>query len=1608
MIQMKTYMMTLKRMMMMALLLMVTVSAMADEQNIWLRITGNGKAQVSLDGKALTFDKDNKATVKGAEGLKVAVSVKPDNGYTVKSVTAQLTIDAGKAETRGADDASFLKVEQNVDGDYIFTMPEEFNVIISVTFTLSSSPSKGGSSSTINGLDYSGTYYIESASIKKKTLGEYYLCPTEGWLYYVATDTFTDEEDNGQPFLTTYQCKRDVNYEISKALWKIEKSGDYYTIKNVFHNKYIVYNGQISDAGANRIRVHLEDVDTPTQDGKELFVIGKNSAGKYVISPKNNSTNYFNVCQGNINSLAGSTEYVDNSKNDGPTTHKNDIHGTIGLYTAINDNNAPFFLQDYITRPSISYTSGNNVTITYSTEATIYYTTDGSDPTNSSTRQNFIGTSQTVSFTDDVAVVKAAAYIDGKYSNIAYYVYVHTGDSKPYLLQSVANNDFYMIAGDLNSSSKPTVNTSSLPQTGMSWHFEDAGIVNNVQCYYVYNTAAQGYLRRDANNFYIQSTYADNNDYKFAVIPYLNDSGILGGFYLYNIGKAQYVYKGTSNNVVGNGSDGAVNLTTTADQDVARWNLILVANKSFPSPVTLSDNSSATYYTFASLNTPAQLITPPTGTSTYVKTSSGENDKQKWYFKDAGTDGWASYYYIINGQTGEAMYFGQDAANTTIQNALEMRALPETPTDNYKFALAHTVTDGEYYIVPKPLAQFTKTKYAAVWYVDTTTPLQTQSNRASKQIKWQISEVVDYVAPPYITYDITTNTATISSTYPGATIYYTTDGTEATTSSTNTVTPVDPIPTVSTSFVLDAGISTIRAIVSKDGIGTSSESTYSIAFQLTLTDAAADLRPYIIQSQSNVNFYMIPGDDVNVGEDPNKITKVNTTTLFRPTMEWYFKNAGVADGVQYYYIVNKGNNKNLCYDTENTANGVYMDSNSDNSNKFKFQIKATASTYNIVPYGLTTGNMYLNKKGGNAGADALMLYSNAADANSLWKFVPSADLDKTAPFDVPDASSTPYYKIASVGSNGYYIVPPSGTVTNATTSNSSDAEVVKTMNWYFEVAQAATDADWCTYYHIRNVLTDEYLYFAKDDNNDGACLEMKSTIEAGEEDRYMFTWARTTETDKYYIIPKKVKDKSLNQISSLQRDNATLKSNLTRSAGNLAWTFNPSYICLNPSIAYVPGAETGTVEMTCATKPSKIYYTKDGSNPANSSTRAEYNSEQKPSYTDVAQIYIKAIAVLDNSEHEAVSDLITFIKNPTVTFQDENEYDYEYNNDAKEPQVTSVTVGTDNTIINASEYSVTYGANINAGPVTVTIGDAKENNLFISGTTTFNILPRSLGDGTTAADGILITVTRTVEATYTLTIKNGSLTLVEDTDYSLSEVTSDASGYRATITAVENSNYIGGARIIYVRADFPTATDEHSGGMAAAYQASIDLAAPSDMKAYIVTGIDYTAGTVTVQELAYIPNGVPVLLLTNDGSGHDADFTASAYTVVDVADVSDNILKRSDVDDGTTGTIYVDWGQYYIFSKGEFVLSMGGEGKKMKVGKFYIENDKYSSGGASTRALSIRRGTRDGTSTINGVVSQSDKEFKSPIWYTLEGQMLNQKPTRKGIYIHNGHKIIVK
>ncbi len=787
---------------------------------------------------------------------------------------------------------------------------------------------------------------------------------------------------------------------------------------------------------------------------------------------------------------------------------------------------------------------------------------------------------------------------------------------------------------------------------------------------------------------------------------------------------------------------------------------------------------------------------------------------------------------------------------------------------------------------------------------------------------------------------------------------------------------------------------------------------------------------YLIQNLERTDFYMIPGD-VKSGN-----TEVNTSSLFRPTMSWYFSDAGSLDGFQYYYIIN-GHTGEYLY---NTGNNVYMKTSSDfdESDGYKFfmvqgyDADSNPDGFHIVPKAHISENTYCIYKDGwnsegaiaNSKANAMKGSTDARrpeHKHTRWNFVLPSTLDKTPPFTISDATTyiTKFYKIYNVGSSAHYIVPPTGTNTNATVSNSTNATTMKSGTWYFEEAQAATVSDWCTYYYIRNAETGKYLYFTKDDTNyatgdSKACLEMRSTIEEDNEDCYMFTWAKTADANaNYYIVPKKLKDVSQNTISTLQRANP-IQSNITRTAGDYAWTFaEAALFCSNPVFE-----ESGeNIVISCIPGSAEIRYTTNGDDPKAEGVTYSVYSPTTP-FSKSGKHIIRACAVVSDgatpTSNTASSDVVTFIKNPDITFVEGNEVPYAAGV-AVEPTVSSVTItpeGGSTFTIDATEYDVAYSNNTDVGEATVTISDAlPENNIIISGTSLFTITPKSLGNGSTAADGITITLTKTGENTYSVTVKNGTVTLkqydannpTEPYDYTV-RGTPDESGYVATVEAKKEGdkytgNYTGGAIAVYVKASFPTLTSETDGGSAAAYQATTNLATPPDLKACIVTGVDYNAGTVAVQELAYIPVGVPVLLVTEGNAPHNADFTATIYEVGEAgaADVSANKLRKSD------GSVTANWGQYYIFTKGEFVLSMG-DNKTIKEGKYYFENSL----GASTRNLSIIHLSRGGTMAINGVVNQKEKALRSFVWYTIDGQKLNQKPTRKGIYIHNGHKIIIK
>ena len=249
-----------------------------------------------------------------------------------------------------------------------------------------------GSGSVWGQTDYSGTYYIKSASNCKSPSGDYYLCPTEGWAFFHAIDN-VNSTDNGQPFLTTHIMG---SGDEAKYVWIVEKhtinNHDYYAFKhNIKHggvSRYLSYNRQLSGAGVDRMRIHLKKTETPGD--YELFEIteGDNIVR---IRPKlgdedtnNTPRKYLVVNGGNTNSFQAFYE-----KNSGGVKKKEDgpsgftlTTGIIGTYSDVNDVNNPFIFEKAKCKtPVITFDNvTSKVTITSDNDETIYYTTDGNNP----------------------------------------------------------------------------------------------------------------------------------------------------------------------------------------------------------------------------------------------------------------------------------------------------------------------------------------------------------------------------------------------------------------------------------------------------------------------------------------------------------------------------------------------------------------------------------------------------------------------------------------------------------------------------------------------------------------------------------------------------------------------------------------------------------------------------------------------------------------------------------------------------------------------------------------------------------------------------------------------------------------------------------------------------------------------------------------------------------------------------------------------------------------------------------------------------------------------------------------------------------------------------
>ena len=570
-------------------------------------------------------------------------------------------------------------------------------------------------------------------------------------------------------------------------------------------------------------------------------------------------------------------------------------------------------------------------------------------------------------------------------------------------------------------------------------------------------------------------------------------------------------------------------------------------------------------------------------------------------------------YYIIHYKTGR--YLKSNENFTTVEGgntknnrkAVHLEVKPATLTDeeNNKFKFLIKNNSSTYQIYPKVYytnasgMSFNPTNEHRDCYAPEDGAIENGGARGMIGLfdksnafsKWQILDVASDSTPcatPIVKY----NGDNINISYPysdetGITIYYTTDGTDPATSETKSS---------YSSPISASGVVKVRAIATKTDLVNSDEAV--------LWGSA---RPFLIQSKECEDYYLVPA--VNG-------TNVNTSSLPGTSMQWTLQNAGASTGgVPYYYLTNNNGNK-IKY---NTDNSLTMDTGIADANKFcVFENGYGTGYFFLIPVSQTDRVLYKNKgkvatNKGNAevndcNAELNKKWDTNLDQWNLRACNETADqknLFSAAPFSVSNDDETHYYHIASVGQEGYYIVPPSDPDGFATTSNTD----YNNTPWLFKVA--ASD-NWLTYYYIINAASGKYMYFNPNNNqteNQENVISLKEISEKNSEneEKFQFIMVRSTTTDACYIVPKgySYADASHKNFYSNKyfglwaNESGPLKSTWNRaSTGNhVKWTFNektPLSFYLDPVISQ---DENGYVMITHPTAACDFYYTLDGTDP---------------------------------------------------------------------------------------------------------------------------------------------------------------------------------------------------------------------------------------------------------------------------------------------------------------------------------------------------------------------------------------------------------------------------
>ena len=169
------------------------------------------------------------------------------------------------------------------------------------------------------------------------------------------------------------------------------------------------------------------------------------------------------------------------------------------------------------------------------------------------------------------------------------------------------------------------------------------------------------------------------------------------------------------------------------------------------------------------------------------------------------------------------------------------------------------------------------------------------------------------------------------------------------------------------------------------------------------------------------------------------------------------------------------------------------------------------------------------------------------------------------------------------------------------------------------------------------------------------------------------------------------------------------------------------------------------------------------------------------------------------------------------------------------------------------------------------------------------------------------------------------------------------------------------------------------------------LKVPSKLRMFTISSMSEKGLELTeVKEV--IPANTPVLAYSEKLKGNDFK---TAKTASD-ATVGKNLLKLVTAEGG----LDVKLGDVWMLYHDTFYITQAGNIKK---GGIYLARD------ATKTRSSYPLGTRDDTTGITTLRTDGSLRVSgNTAWYSLDGRKYNTMPTRKGIYVKDGKKVVIK